>query len=127
MCLTQSVSAQQIPSPISVAKAVAIDLTSSKTDPTNFAFNAFGDSEDTASCAEDAMSSCISRWSSISDSSDVSDSDPEIPNTSGQITIDLMPSGAFGDDARLRLKRFSNVEGNDHIVLDLSDFASARA
>jgi len=116
-----------MPSPIPLAKADAVALTSSKTDPTNFAFNAFGDSEDTASCAEDAMSTCISRRSSLSDTSDISDSDPEIPNASGQISIDLLPMGGFGDDRRLRLKRFSNVEGDDYIVLDLSDFASDRA
>jgi len=124
--LTQSGTAQQMPSPISVAKAVAIDLTSSKTDPTNFTFNASGDSEDTASCAEDAISTCDSRRSSLSDSSEISDFDREIPNASGKISIDLLPSGRLSGDTRLRLMRLSNIEGDDHIVLDLSDFASVR-
>jgi len=115
--LTTSVTAQQMLSPISVAKAVAIDLTSSKMDPANFAFNASG---------EDAISTCNSRRSSLSDSSEISDSDREISTSLGQISIDVLPSGRFGYDTRLRSKRLSNIEGDDHIVLDLSDFASAR-
>lgn len=105
----------------------AVDLTGSRTGPTRwFDISAPGDSDDTASVADDAKST--SRRSSFSSSSDTSDSECDMPKISGPIIVDLMPWGAFGEDDEHGLgRRASNLEGDNRFELDLTDFASDRA
>lgn len=128
MGLSRSSFARQTRLPTSVATKLAIDVTVSKTGFASFAHSAPGDSDDTASSPDDAKSAYASRRSIFSDSSDTSDSDSDMPKTLGRIIVDLTPSSVFVEEEKPGFgRRLSNLEGDDHFVLDLTDFASSRA